>query len=697
MTDTFIENAMLALSGAWNNDTVNVNCAPLSEALMTVATSLASLRNQVAVLEDNSSRLRHVTDGLQDELVQQRARSTELEMRLTLLTTDTHGFVQRPELNERLSSLKTEILVGQRGDFEKMYSTVDSHHTLTVETHALASRNKDLLEHYKVHNDDAVSHLRQAVTNNEENCRLRIAEHGTVLDNHGRHIRELNSKLDQARKEDLGAEDAKITALKHSASAELHRHSEDILGHLKEQADAIQELQLAHEQRVASIPTADEVHRLIKSMDASKASIDEAQYRLNETFAQCMALMGSTTTNLARSRVASGVGASHVNHSAADVSSSSNPYTFAALSGAGGGGNASGGALNAAKKAETSIAASRVLAALQPSIGASSLLGSIPMGVEVQLDSVKHDLRNLQESVIPTCVHEIASVRKDAGAIAAVIERAEHLVATLLECLSLGDGQELRASLLAHDHHKTVLLLRRAFTVLASHKYHPPSQFLASGSPDGKGISERRASRAFGVSTGTGQSKPAAAKRDGATTSVDMDDTLHHDMGTDDLVDLSAIPSAEPAAKLPSTAFVPPSVWDRRAVVERTDEPVVAEILRRYRAPPLGLDLADAIGGTLGANVMLVVQGSIAGQQGVGVGDRIIKVNGERCDNCESFVRLLQIATRRAVINHHAQGFAVDTAPVLQLDLTLIGKSANTTRHVVVHCPLARSESGALP
>jgi hypothetical protein len=655
MTETFIESAMLALSGAWNNDTVNVNCQPLTEALMTVSGSLAQLRQQVAALQDTVTHLRTTSEGLEEELLQQRSRTTDVEMRLSLLTTDTHGFIQRPELNDRLSQLRSEMLVSQRADVDKLGAVIDNHYTQQYETAALAQRSRDTFELYRRGADDAHQQLRSALAAHEEFTKSKLNEHAATLDTLSLRIREGAVAAQRTREEDMDALASQLKAVEATASSELARNTNDILAHLKEQDEAIGTLRRVHEARVAATPSQDEIETLIAGMDKSRAAIDEAQYRLTETFSQCMALIGSATTS---NRIV--VGDQHTHHGSANDSFGAMPSATPKAQRAGG----------------TSVAASRVLASLRPSAGATALLGTVPVGLEVQLDSMRHDVRCLQEDVIPGCVKELQGLAKDVGAVGRVVERGEQLVASLVECLSLGDGDELRASLLAHDHHKTIVLLRRAFAVLASSKFTmggATATTTAASPPDADKAAKQTKRKPATSSSATGPD--AATRRDGATTSRDMD--------TDAPADASVGDTS-------GTAFVPPSVWDKRASVAAPaeDDPAIAEILRKYRAPHLGLDLADAVGGTLGANVMLVSRDGIAYTHGVNAGDRIIKINGERCDNCNTFVTLLQTATRRAVINHHAQGMPSSTPPTLVLDLTLIPSRSSATRHVNIRCRL---------
>jgi hypothetical protein len=107
-----------------------------------------------------------------------------------------------------------------------------------------------------------------------------------------------------------------------------------------------------------------------------------------------------------------------------------------------------------------------------------------------------------------------------------------------------------------------------------------------------------------------------------------------------------------------------------------------AERPRRSEMPPLGMDLADAVGGRLGANVMMVVLNSPAMAHGVVAGDCIIAVGGEAVDSCKSFVRLLQLATKRALVVREAQG--LDHA-VGVIELTLIAGHTKSTRHVTMN------------
>lgn len=611
MTETFIESAMMALSGAWNNDTVVVSCQPLTEALQAVAAGLSQLRTEVGVLKDSVEHLRNQQESTAEDVAKMRDRMITAEEHIEAMTTDTTGFVQRLELQEECASMKQRIDTSVRAEADKMQAAIDGLRTNVHETDAVAVYTRDNLQSHSEWVKTELAMIRADAAGTKDQEHTHYVELSKALTAAHNELHATDERLTLTIEGDRTRADDAINEVRIGATTDLQTNTSEILDHLKTQAAAIDDLRRKHDERVAAMPTRTEVDEMRKSLEQSRLAVDEAQYRLSEAFSQCMGMMSSSVGGGAASR------------------------SIAASPARTGGGS-------------------------KPSGAAASLLGAVPLSMEVQLDVMRRDIAKLQDTVVPECVATVKTLSNDTRRVAGALRRGEELAAALCECLGLGDGDEIRASLFARDHHRTVVLLRRSFNVLASNQF-------TLGNASGTGTSS------------TPGTPRRSTKKSSHAASVGPDDSPR---GRDNAMSTEMDTVAEGDVPSSSGVFIPPSVW-RDKNVPPSEAKLREKDPTRFTPPSLGMDLADAVGGAIGANVMLVQPRGVAATCGIQPGDRIIKVNGERCDDCAGFVQLLQNATRHAVIQHHSGG-ETSGGPTVSLDMCLIGAKSHQTRHVTI-------------
>ena len=692
--DSYIESALISLSAAWANDQMYVACNPLSDALAHIAGAITSIRQDSQVQREAIETLRVSHIALRDDMVDVKTRLFEIEARLNTLTTDTHGFVQRPELFEKLNAQRNEVQCQIRADVEIVQASVErlsgrvhevslNHEAVFGKTEVSVRKLSLELEKALDVNADYERNTKQALVQQQQQHyalaksvdESRTALHTDIVD-----LRKQCEERFEKQQEDL--------------SRYLETAVDQLFGHMKSQGESVDALKRRDNERQIAMPNKDEIRSLSNDMIAARTDLHDAQLSLSETVAKCMTLMATSSS----------------------------------LGGGGGSGFGGNGGSAPSILDMTSVSRSGISPAVQ------SLLGTgISASIDIQLDLLRKEIVHVKEVVVPSCQTEIRGVDTACREGLEAVGRAEKLMATLCQALGMGDGDEVRAALEASDFHKVVHLLRRGLAVLQQDRYKLPSlkgmasmvgskvggistttaattgagsSEMASGgdgdAPDSPNSAGRKRTVSFGGTAGSSALGRGGPKRDSVTDPMDAFDDGTPQRGggvpvvpsawrsskggdagggassqdspngrhgvsvgsdvaldADDLEETDA--DGSPRSVTGSTAQLPFSLDGSRP--RRRRLPSTATIVPPCPPPTLGMDIADAIGGYLGVQVMHVVPGGTADTFGVRTGDRVIKVNGDRCDNCRDFIKQVQTATRMARVRFHSRGGARSDSP----------------------------------
>jgi hypothetical protein len=192
----------------------------------------------------------------------------------------------------------------------------------------------------------------------------------------------------------------------------------ELVEHIKVQAHAVEELQRERADRGKDAPSKDEIVQIRVEMDAVKRDIERAQFKIHESYSQCLAIAKHT------------------------------------------------GQQTSSTQGISMLSSSSILPA--KSIHFDSQRQEIPSSVEVQLELLKRDVNKIFTEALPHTNNAVAAQREQLEGVVEAHFRAQEHLESLLQCL-LGPGgtsDELLSALSLRDNSRIKLILRRCLNAV---------------------------------------------------------------------------------------------------------------------------------------------------------------------------------------------------------------------------------------